>query len=83
MNDQKQTDDGAKHQPFIEIDGRIFNRDHIVIVDVRRTAEHAVTLQTTIGPFEFDGMVADQIAAFFLPVPKQPTVVPAKGRKAA
>ncbi len=62
---------------LIEIGGSVYNRDHIVKVDLRHPGH--VAIHTTLGIDEFHGEVASNIARFFNPPENRPETP--KGKK--
>jgi hypothetical protein len=65
---------------MVEVGGFVYNRDHIVKVDLRQ--EGAARIHTVLGCDEFEGQVARDIKAFFAAAP-DPVVAPAAGREDA
>jgi hypothetical protein len=61
---------------MVEIGGLVYNADHIVKVDLRR--EGRAVIHTTLGADEFEGAVAANIAAFYLPAPDPAAAKPKK-----
>lgn len=64
--EQGQHSEQAKtHAPMIEVAGVVYNRDHIVKVDLQEASIGIVTIHTTLGLDKYTGNVAQQVAQFF------------------
>jgi hypothetical protein len=63
---QGQHSEQAKtHAPMIEVAGVVYNRDHVVKVDLQEAPMGIVTIHTTLGVDKYTGDVAKQVAQFF------------------